>query len=234
MSLEHFAGKESPTRSNAYVFEPIIEAKARRGAESVIYTSRDVSTTPKRGIIAALYSLFDEKGVENVSYEECELLALSIKPNTKFNRGHFNWYKRDYRIKKSEAAISREKSTVTTYDEKHHIEGRPRDIVELFHTIDDLCMNLSAVGVARQYLAKYVRYDYQGHIFCCVHADKSKLRVWLKLRYNDLDNPPAYVRDVSKVGHWGSGDVEVSIANTAALEGSKPIIKRSFEKNKAG
>ena len=95
-------------------------------------------------------------------------------------------------------------------------------------------MNIDAGNIARNYLAKYVRYDYQGHIFCCVHIDKSKIRIWLKLKYDDLNNPPSYARDVSKVGHWGTGNVEVNIADEASLEGAKALIRKSFEENKAG
>lgn len=218
---------------NAYVFEPIVETKTGRCTEPAVYSGRNGSGSTGRGIISAIYSLFDRKGVENISYEECEAIARSIKPGTKFNRNHFSWYKRDYRIKKSKTAIPGEKDKVAAYDEQYHTEGKPRDILELFHAIDDFCMNIATGSVTRQYLAKYVRYDYQGHIFCCVHVDKSKLRVWLKLKYNDLDNPPIYVRDVSKVGHWGTGDVEVNIANAMTLEGSKPLIRRSFEENKS-
>lgn len=212
---------------NAYVFEPLVEVKMSG-------PDRGSSRGSSRGIGGAMYALFDAKGVDNVSYDECESLARHIKPNTKFNRSHFNWYKRDYRRKNSKTSILSERDKVVAYDEQYHTEGRPKDIVELFHAIDDFCMNIATGNVARQYLAKYVRYDHQGHIFCCVHVDKTKLRVWLKLKYDNLDNPPIYVRDVSKVGHWGTGDVEVNIANATALEGSKPIIKRSFEENKAG
>jgi predicted transport protein len=181
-----------------------------------------------------MYALFDAKGVDNVSYDECESLARHIKPNTKFNRSHFSWYKGDYKKRNTGASNQRQQDLTVAYDEKYHIGGKSEYIVRLFHDLEEFCMSLDAESVARNYLAKYIRYDYQGHIFCCVHVDKSKLRVWLKLKYSDLDNPPDYVRDVSNVGHWGTGDVEVNIANAAALEGSKRIIKKSFEENKAG
>jgi predicted transport protein len=218
---------------NAYVFEPLVESKVKRGAEPVVYSSANDLGGTGRGIIAAIYSLFDRKGVENAGYEECEAIARKIKPSTKFNRNHFSWYKRDYRRKKSKTFIPSRKVEVATYDEQYHTEGKPKDIVEFYHSLDDFCMNISPGNVARQYLAKYVRYDYQDHIFCCVHIDKSKLRVWLKLNYNDLDNPPIYARDVSKVGHWGTGDVEVNISNAMDLEDAKPLIRKSFEENKS-
>jgi len=210
---------------NAYVFEPIVGVKMSDHG-------RGGPRKPRRGISGAIYSLFDTKGVDNVSYDECESLARRIKPETKFNNYHFNWYKGVYKKQKTGTPNQHKQVTTVTYDEQSHIGGKSEDVIRLFHDLEKFCMNLDAGNVARQYLAKYVRYDYQGHIFCCIHVDKSKLRVWLKLKYKDLDNPPIYVRDVSKVGHWGTGDVEVNIANATDLEGSKPLIRKSFEKNK--
>ncbi len=209
---------------NAYVFEPLVGVKMSG-------PTRSSSRGTGRGISGAMYALFDAKGVDNVTYNECESLARRIKPDTKFNRYHFNWYKGVYKKQNTSALTQRQQDTTATYDEQHHIGGRREDIVELFHTLDDFCMNIAAGSVSRQYLAKYVRYDHQGHIFCCVHIDKSKLRMWLKLKYGNLDSPPIYVRDVSKVGHWGTGDIEVNIANATTLESSKPLIRKSFEEN---
>jgi predicted transport protein len=218
---------------NAYVFEPIVDKKIKAGTESLVFRDLEGSGNKKKSIMDSIYSIFDEKGIDNVSYEECMAIARSIKSNTKFNKSHFSWYKRDYRRKKGKGEVTREKDKIDIFDEQHHTGGKPRDIMELFHTIDDYCMNIAHGEVARQYLAKYIRYDYRGNIFCCVHVYVSKLRVWLKLKFNDLDNPPDYVRDVSKIGHWGNGDVEINILNAKALEVSKPIIKKSFEENKS-
>jgi len=215
---------------NAYVFEPLVEAKARRDSEPFVNRGRD---STGRGIISAIYSLFDRKGVENISYEECEAIARRIKPETKFNRYHFSWYKGVYKKRNTGTPTQQQQGITITYDEQYHIGGKSEHIIRLFRDVEEFCMSLNAGNVARNYLAKYIRYDHQGRIFCCVHVDKSKLRAWLKLKYNNLDNPPIYARDVSKVGHWGTGDVEVNIANATALEGSKPLIRKSFEENKS-
>ena len=69
-------------------------------------------------------------------------------------------------------------------------------------------------------------------IFCCVHLQKSGLRIWLKLNYSRLENPPNFVRDVSDIGHWGVGDVEIGIDSLEKLQISKSFIRQSFEENK--
>jgi predicted transport protein len=212
---------------NAYVFEPIVGAK-------IPGSDRGYSRGTGRGISGAMYALFDAKGVDNVTYNECELLARRIKPGTKFNKYHFSWYKGVYKKQKTGTSTQRQQDITVTYDEQYHISGKPEQIVQLFRRLEEFCINIDAENIERNYLAKYIRYDYQGHIFCCVHIDNSKIRIWLKLKYDDLNNPPSYARDVSKVGHWGTGNVEINIADEASFEGAKALIIKSFEENKVG
>ena len=118
------------------------------------------------------------------------------------------------------------------YSEEHHLKGRPKEVVELFWTIDKFCRELDPTMVQRKYLAKYVRYTHGKNIFCCVHLQKSGLRVWLKLNYSDLESPPEYVRDVSNIGHWGVGDVELAIDSIQRFQSAKDLIQESFKENR--
>lgn len=118
------------------------------------------------------------------------------------------------------------------YREEHHLKGKPQEVTELFRTIDKFCRELDPIAVQRKYLAKYVRYTHGKNIFCCVHLQKSGLRAWLKLNYSDLESPPEYVRDVSNIGHWGVGDVELTIDSLDRFQNAKVLIQKSFEKNK--
>jgi hypothetical protein len=118
------------------------------------------------------------------------------------------------------------------YGEDHHIKGKPREVIELFRTVDKFCRELDPNTVKRKYLAKYVSYMHGKAIFCCMHIRRSGLRIWLKLNYSRLGNPPDYVRDVSNVGHWGVGDVEIGVDSLEKLQISKDLIRQSFEVNK--
>ena len=118
------------------------------------------------------------------------------------------------------------------YGEEYHIKGKPKEVVELFRTIDKFCRELDPTAIQRKYLAKYVRYTHGKNIFCCVHLQKSGLRVWVKLNYSDLENPSNYVRDVSNIGHWGVGDVELTIDSFERFQSGKVLIQKSFEENK--
>ncbi len=129
-------------------------------------------------------------------------------------------------------AVSPDRARGKEYGEEHHIEGRPQEVVELFRTVDRFCRELDPTNVQRKNLAMYIRYSYGKNIFCCIHLQKSGLRVWLKLNYLDLESPPKYARDVSKVGHWGVGDVELVIDSFERFQTAKLLIQKSFEENK--
>lgn len=118
------------------------------------------------------------------------------------------------------------------YSEEYHTKGKPREVTELFRTLDKFCRELDPNNVQKRYLAKYVAYAYVKSIFCSVHLLKSGLRVWLKLDYARLENPPDYVRDISNVGHWGVGDVELPINSLERLQEAKSLIRQSFEENR--
>ncbi len=118
------------------------------------------------------------------------------------------------------------------YSEDHHIKGKPQEVVELFRIIDKFCRELAPTVVQRKYLAMYIRYTYGKDIFCCVNLQKSGLRVWLKLNYPNLESPPEYVRDVSNIGHWGVGNIEVAIDSLERFQSAKVLIQKSFEENK--
>ncbi|MCL0056126.1 DUF5655 domain-containing protein [Dehalococcoidia bacterium] len=118
------------------------------------------------------------------------------------------------------------------YGEEHHIKGKPQEVIELFRTADKFCRELDPTTVQRKYLAKYVSYLHGKAIFCCVHVQKSGLRIWLKLNYSRLEKPPDYVRDVSSIGHWGVGDIEIGIDSLEKLSAARSLIRQSFQENK--
>ena len=118
------------------------------------------------------------------------------------------------------------------YGEEYHIRGKPQEVIELFRTVDKFCRELAPGNIQKKHLAKYISYLHGKAIFCCVHLQKSDLRIWLKLNYSRLENPPEYVRDVSKIGHWGVGDVQVGIDSLEKRQLSKFLIRQSLEENK--
>lgn len=62
-----------------------------------------------------------------------------------------------------------------------------------------------------------------GHSAC--------LKVYLKLEPSTVTFEPGFSRDVSNIGHWGTGDIELTLENAEHLEKAKPLIEKSFLRN---
>ena len=115
------------------------------------------------------------------------------------------------------------------YTEGHHIEGKPNEVVELYRGLDRFCQDLAPGRVTRAYRAKYVSWSLDKAIFCCAHLQQGGLRVWVKISPKALDSSASFARDVSKIGHWGVGDVELTVNSVNRLEDAESFIQKSFE-----
>ncbi|MDW9366961.1 DUF91 domain-containing protein [Sinorhizobium meliloti] len=67
--------------------------------------------------------------------------------------------------------------------------------------------------------------------FACVEfrPTNSKILVFLKIDPTTVQLEPGFSRDVSKVGHYGTGDLEITLSAAADLERAAPLIKASYE-----
>ena len=62
-----------------------------------------------------------------------------------------------------------------------------------------------------------------------IHTRDEKLILDLKIDPDSVELEEGFTRDVREIGHWGTGDLEVSVGSTDDLERSKPLIARSYE-----
>lgn len=58
---------------------------------------------------------------------------------------------------------------------------------------------------------------------------KNELWLYLHLQPGEIDLDPRFMRDVSSVGHWGTGNLEITLANDEDLESVKPLIRMAYE-----
>jgi len=64
-----------------------------------------------------------------------------------------------------------------------------------------------------------------------LQTQKNSLLMWLPLDPDGVTIEDGFSRDVSGIGHQGTGNLELTIRNLNDLEKAKPLIQRSFEEN---
>jgi predicted transport protein len=67
--------------------------------------------------------------------------------------------------------------------------------------------------------------------FTCIELRKDKLMLYLNLNPDTVQLVPEFSRDVRNVGHWGTGDLELTIRNAADFENATALIINSYEAN---
>lgn len=116
----------------------------------------------------------------------------------------------------------------SVYDESLHTLGKSQEVLALYQDIDKACMSLDPGNISRIAKKKHIGYYSGKRVFCSINIYNSGLRIWLKLKYSRLDNPPSFARDVSNIGHWGTGDVEIRVDDLSQIPEAISLIKQSF------
>lgn len=112
-----------------------------------------------------------------------------------------------------------------TFDK--HLEAKNPQISSLAIAIQEYLLGLdSAMEEAPQKL--YVAYRITQNVVC-VEVQTKKILTFLKLNPKKHRGPPGISRDMSNIGHFGTGDLEITIKTDADFELAKPFMKLAYE-----
>lgn len=79
----------------------------------------------------------------------------------------------------------------------------------------------------------YVAYRRLKNFVCMSLISKHDPHVFLILKLDPatITLESGFTRDVSRIGHWGTGDLEVTLRTSADFEKAKPLIERAYQEN---
>jgi uncharacterized protein with ParB-like and HNH nuclease domain/predicted transport protein len=83
--------------------------------------------------------------------------------------------------------------------------------------------------VTEEFLKLYVAYKAETN-FVDVVPQAKRLRLSLNLAFSEINDPKGICKDVSAVGRWGNGDVEVTLDSDENLPYIIGLVRQSFEK----
>lgn len=101
-----------------------------------------------------------------------------------------------------------------------------KEQLALFNSLEGYITSLGD-DIGRKDLKLYVAFKRLRN-FACVGFKKDSLYLWLKLDPSTVVFEAGFSRDVSQIGHWGTGDVEVLIRNHADLDKAKDLIQKAY------
>ena len=97
----------------------------------------------------------------------------------------------------------------------------------LFETLDRRIMNLSP-AVKREYKKLYIAYKLDTN-FVDIVVQKQRLRISVNMKFSEVYDPLGICRDVTGLGRWGNGDVELFMEHTSDIDRVMEIIEQSYK-----
>jgi predicted transport protein len=129
--------------------------------------------------------------------------------------------------------IDEQKISKSNYYEDKAFEVRYEEssekIKKLYEELKDFVLRLGD-DVSENRLKLYSAFKKIKNIVC-VEIFKDKLLLHIRLDPQTVIFEDGFSRNVTGIGHWGTGDVEVSIKNSEDIEKVKTLIERAYEEN---
>ncbi|UTR83358.1 MULTISPECIES: DUF5655 domain-containing protein [Streptomyces] len=100
-------------------------------------------------------------------------------------------------------------------------------MVELATAVDEALLGLGD-GVNRVQRKQYRAYQRLRNFACLCPPQRTKLLVYLKVDPADVGLVPGFTRDVSGLGHHGTGDLEVQLRTSRDVERAQDLFRASF------
>lgn len=190
-------------------------------------------SAPRLVCIAADFTKYDghavqqiNRNIELIRYRRFgeELLLLELANATSGGNG------KPATSKPAKLATAEESPLKSTPRDRSFAEWLPllpAHLTELLSSLEDYVTSLGD-DVQRKELRLYLAFKRLKN-FATVVAQKNRLLLYLHLNPQDLGPLPTIGRDVSQQGHWGTGDLELSLTSQTDLDTAKPLILMSYQ-----
>lgn len=84
-------------------------------------------------------------------------------------------------------------------------------------------------GVTMEVMKKYIALKLETN-FVDIVPQSSRLRLSLNMKFHEIHDPNGICKDISNVGRWGNGDVELGIRNVGEIPYALGLVRQSLER----
>lgn len=186
-------------------------------------------SSPRLLCIAGSFTKYDEHAVQQINrnielyqykhYEEGFLMLDLVNAST----AQITFMENDRPIKIA-PSNNKQWKTVTDY------LGQAND--ELTNRYENLKAFILALGddVQEKVLKYYIAFKRIKNFACVeIHPQSNVILLYLKVNPSTINLEQGFTRDVTNIGHYGTGDLEVRISNNEELEKAKAYIEQSYD-----
>ncbi|MDX8365235.1 DUF5655 domain-containing protein [Cytobacillus sp. IB215665] len=110
-----------------------------------------------------------------------------------------------------------------------YLEQANTELTDRFETLKAYMMALGD-DVQIKILKHYIAFKRIKNFACVeIHPQTAKVLLYLKVKSDTITLEQGFTRDVSNIGHYGTGDLEVVISNDEDMEKAKRLINMSYD-----
>ena len=114
-----------------------------------------------------------------------------------------------------------------SYTLEQHFSGKPEKVCALAHMVRDFVLSLDT-AIQETPKKLYIAYKV-GQNIVCMEIRKQRVTLFLKLDPKAVVKPPKNFRDVSEIGHYGTGDFELVLDSEQDAEAAFPFIEAAYK-----
>ncbi|MDZ4105035.1 MAG: DUF5655 domain-containing protein [Nitrosomonas sp.] len=127
-------------------------------------------------------------------------------------------------IAQQSSVIQKVTSEIKVYSEADHANAVDAEIYELYEKFRDAILNLAdGIEVSPQKL--YIALKKNGNL-ACIQLQKKNLKIYIGAKKGTLEDPKKLAKDVSAIGHYGTGDYEIQVNSDKDLEYIMSLVKQ--------
>lgn len=189
-------------------------------------------SNPRLLCIAGGFTKYDEYAVQQINrnielyqykhYEDSYILLDLINASTAQTTNS----KEDTTVASAVSMRTTRVKTVSDYLDQANIK-----LTDRFEELKDYMMSLSD-DVQMKTLKHYIAFKRIKNFACVeVHPQTEKILLYLKVNPETVTLEPGFSRDVRNIGHFGTGDLEITISKDSDIEKAKHFIHISHDGN---
>ncbi len=196
-------------------------------------------TAPRLVCIAADFTKYDghavqqiNRNIELIRYRRFgdELLLLELANAASANAGKATTTKAAKPAKSAPTPVADSTNAKGAGGDRSYADWLPLlppHLSELVSSLEGYVLSLGD-DVQRKELKLYVAFKRLKN-FATVVPQKARLLLYLHVDPDHVQPLPPNGRDVRQQGHWGTGDLELTLASQAEMDAAKPLILMAYE-----
>jgi len=111
----------------------------------------------------------------------------------------------------------------------YRLKNAPQDLRDLFRSVSDFLVGLGD-DVQVKELKNYVAFKRIKNFACLeVYPTARVVTAYVKVDPETVFIEPGFTRDVRQIGHFGTGDLEISIKTLDDFAKAQPLLQRAYE-----